>query len=82
MLAVPDAVVDALKAWASDDGCVVMEAAGNIRRDERLRITKGPFARLEGLFQAREGKDCVIQLLEIMRRSQRLEFPATVVARA
>lgn len=79
---VPEPVVETLRARTGEDGCVAPAAVDCYRPGERLRIEEGPFAGLEGIFQARRGEDRVILLLELMRRAQRLLLPETAVARA
>ncbi|RFA26408.1 transcription/translation regulatory transformer protein RfaH [Alkalilimnicola ehrlichii] len=79
---VPEAVVERLQARMATNGWIDFTARDDFRLNERLRITDGPFAGYEALFQARNGEERVVVLLNIMRQEQRLSLPAQAVARA
>lgn len=79
---VPEAVIQRLRDSLAEDGCVDLTRACDFQANERVRITDGPFAGCEGLFQARNGQERVIVLLDIMQQGQRLSFPSTSIAKA
>lgn len=49
---------------------------------ERVRVTEGPFAEVEGIFVAPDGEERVVLLMNILNREQRLSFPAAGVDKA
>lgn len=79
---VPDSVIQGLQANLAEDGCVDLTRACDFQMNERVRITDGPFAGYEGLFQARTGEERVVVLLDIMQQTQKLSLPGTCIAKA
>lgn len=79
---VPDHVILNLRDALGDDGCVDLSHTDDYKPDESVYITEGPFAGYQALFQARNGQERVIVLLEIMQQTQRLTLPDTSIARA
>lgn len=75
---VPEPVIDELKRRADGDNCIDL-GSGDYRPDERVRITEGPFAGYEALFNSRSGEERVIVLLEIMQRVQRVVLPERAI---
>lgn len=53
-----------------------------LRPGERVRITQGPFADVEGIFVAPDGEERVMLLMNILNREQRLSFPAASVQKS
>jgi transcriptional antiterminator RfaH len=49
---------------------------------DRVMITTGPFAGLEGVFEQDDGVARVVVLLEFMRKQQRLSMPVGNICRA
>ena len=49
---------------------------------EGVCITDGPFAHLEAIFLAEDGKERVVLLMNILQREQTLSFPMTSVRKA
>ncbi|MEX0729496.1 MAG: transcription/translation regulatory transformer protein RfaH [Aquisalimonadaceae bacterium] len=79
---VPDRVIQRLYGDLAEDGCVDLAGTDDYKLNERIRITAGPFAGYEALYQARSSEERVIVLLEIMQRDQRLVLPGDSIARA
>ncbi len=75
---VPDSVIDAIQTRSGNADTIDL-VAEDYRPNERLRISVGPLAGYEGLFDSRSGEDRVIVLLDIMHRTQRLELPEHIV---
>jgi transcriptional antiterminator RfaH len=46
---------------------------------EPVRITHGPFSKVEAIFIANDGQERVVLLLNILNQEQRLSFPAKTV---
>jgi transcriptional antiterminator RfaH len=78
---VPEPVINELRRRADGNNFIKL-APTEFRHHERIRITEGPFAGLEGLFDGRKGEERVIVLLEIMQRAQRLIVPERVIEHA
>lgn len=80
--AVPDPVIDGLRARCDEHDAIDPAAAGgDWRANERVRVESGPFAGFEAVFQARSGEERVIVLLEFMRRVQRVTVAEQAVRR-
>lgn len=78
---VPDAVVRSIRERLDPaTGCV--DLATDLRPEQKIRITEGPFAGQEGLFLARTGEERVIVLLNVMQQAQRLQLPECAVESA
>jgi len=67
---VPQQVVNFLQQQAS----VNNGPQKRLQPGEKLRITRGPFAQLEVVFQAFDGNDRVIVLLELMQKQHRVKI--------
>ncbi len=79
---VPDGIITALRQRTNaGTGAVDLLATEDFRPNEPVRITTGPFAEHEALFQARTANQRVIVLLEIMHRAQRLTLPEEAIGR-
>ncbi|TMW13643.1 transcription/translation regulatory transformer protein RfaH [Alloalcanivorax gelatiniphagus] len=70
---VPDSVVDALIQGAVNDSDDA-DTRPAIRAGDRLRIENGPFANLEATFQAYDGEQRAIVLLEMLHKQHRLNL--------
>lgn len=82
-VAVPGSVIDAIRCRLQGPGCCVDLTDDNQHKPgDRIRITDGPFAGQEALFQARSGEQRVIILLHIMQQPQRLRVAADAIERA
>ena len=71
---VPEAVIEGLRARADEAGVLALEPAA-YGPGARVRITSGPFAELEGIFQARTDAERVAILLSLMGRAVRVLVP-------
>jgi len=71
---VPDAVIDAIVERQQNK--VQLYQPG-----DPVRITKGPFAGLEGIFEQNDGEARVLILLELMTKQQKLSFPVGAVTK-
>lgn len=78
---VPEAVILRLRESVAEDACVDMTHEDAYRPNEPVRITEGPFTGYDALYQARNGQERVVVLLEIMQQSQRLVLPDTSIAK-
>ena len=78
---VPDAVIEALRARAGDDGHFVVDAA-KLKAGDPVRIESGPMRDLEGVFEATSDDERVIILLNLMGRGVRVTVPSDNIERA
>lgn len=68
---VPTFVVEELFKRVNAHNCVDL-SVHDYKHHEPVRITKGPFAGYQGLFDGSSGEERVIVLLEVMQQAQRL----------
>jgi transcriptional antiterminator RfaH len=80
-LPVGDAVIDALKMQASEDGHFDLRPSA-FKSGERVRIRVGPLADLEGIFQLESDAERVMVLLKLMGREVRVTVPSEDVESA
>lgn len=79
---VPTAVIDGLRSRMDPEtGCLDRTTRTDYQVNEPVRITDGPFAGHEALFQARRGEERVVVLLEMMQQAQRVTLPETAVSK-
>lgn len=72
----PDACVDALRSRSH-----VMQAH-RFEPGERVTVTDGPFAGLEGIYQAPDGEARAMVLMELMSQPQKLRFAVETLCKA
>ena len=79
---VPPSVVETIQAQIDpDSGCIDLTTNTDYKPNQRVRITEGPFAGHEALFQARTGEERVVVLLDIMHQSQRITLSEQAIDR-
>jgi len=78
---VPDELIAALRE-REQDGAIDLRAFDALKPNDPVQVTAGPFAGYQGVFDASNGDQRVIVLLEILNRQRRVEIPATDVKRA
>lgn len=71
---VADSIIEGIRARLSGIGIEPYLKPG-----DPVRITKGAFSELEGIFVASDGGNRVVLLLNILQRSQQLSFPREAV---
>jgi transcriptional antiterminator RfaH len=71
---VPDAVIAALRARADAAGVVPLEPDA-LESGAKVRLSAGPLAELEGVFEARTDAERVAVLLKLMGRAVRVVVP-------
>lgn len=76
---VPEGVVDALMARQNDTGFIDNSAANPFKKGDRVRVTDGAFADLEGLFECSMDEHRVILLLDMLGRRVRVRLPTVSV---
>ncbi len=79
-VSVPDEVIDTIRK-REDQGAVQI-AAPDFVTGQKLCVTDGPFADLEGLFECVDDEQRVILLLEFMGRVVRTRLPGHAVTAA
>lgn len=60
----------------------VLPSAGIFLAGEKVRITSGPFAEIEGVFLTMDGEARVILLLNFLQRQQRVHLPLNGISKA
>lgn len=78
-LPVPTEIIEAIRAREDERGYVVLGGGCTFRRGDRVRITEGPFAAAEGLFEDRSGAERVIVLLDLLGREVKANVPLRAV---
>ncbi|HBC07695.1 MAG TPA: transcriptional activator RfaH [Rhodospirillaceae bacterium] len=77
---VPDAIIDVIRAHA--DGDIVSVLPPAFRKGQRLQVTDGPFADIEGLFECVDDNQRVVLLLDFMGRAIKTSVPGHAVTAA
>lgn len=75
--AVPEGVVEALRAHETSDGVVDFSMA--LKPGESVRITEGPFADRVGMLAALGDNDRVIVLLDVLGRETKVRVPGATL---
>jgi transcriptional antiterminator RfaH len=80
---VPEHLVEAIRLHLDEINAAMLEPAATLRRGDLVRITGGPFAGYEAIFDTRlSGSERVRVLLKLLDvREMSLELPATQVQR-
>ncbi len=73
--AVPDDLIAEIQARAADDGYHYEDRMA-LARGDSVRISEGPFAGYEALFQSNRGDDRVLVLLDVIGQTTRVEVPS------
>jgi transcriptional antiterminator RfaH len=68
---VEDALIDSLKAY---EACILGEPIRLFAPGERVRVTYGPFAGIEGTYQMADGERRVMVLIELLSKSVALQM--------
>ena len=76
---VPDGVVDAIMERRNDAGFIDNSTANPFKSGDRVRVTDGAFADLEGLFECSMDEHRVILLLNLLGRAVRVKLPSVSV---
>jgi transcriptional antiterminator RfaH len=79
---VPDALVTELRQRQDGDGAIDLTAFDRLKPNDPVEITAGPFAGYQGIFDADNGEQRAIVLLELLNAQRRVEVPASDLKRA
>ncbi len=79
---VPDEIIGAIRAHADAGGDVVSVMPPAFQKGQRLQVTDGPFADIEGLFECVDDNQRVVLLLEFMGRVVKTSVPGHAVTAA
>lgn len=77
---VPPTFIDMLRA-REQEGLIVVEPSG-FRKGQRLQVTEGPFAEMEGVFECIDDRARVVLLLDLMGRAVRTRLEGQAVTAA
>jgi transcriptional antiterminator RfaH len=80
-LAVPDRIIDEIKAREDETGAVKL-AAPTFARGQVVRLLEGPMADVNGLFEEMRDENRVVLLVSLLGRKVRMQVPAAAVAAA
>ena len=75
--AVPEAVVEGLRARADSDGYFTLHRAQSLRAGDSVRLAGGPMRDLEGVFEAASDDQRVVILLRLLGREVRVTVSAS-----
>lgn len=78
-IAVPQRVVDEIRAREDANGYVVVNRLLGLRSGQRVRVLTGAFADQVGIFQAETDRDRVHVLLELLGRLVKVEVPLDAI---
>jgi transcriptional antiterminator RfaH len=81
-VAVPDGIIDEIRARQDVDGFVVMARYYKLRKGAKIRIEAGPFAEYEAIFETQRDDERVIALLSLLGRKVLVDLPIRSVAPA
>jgi len=73
---VPEPLVAALQARADEQDICDLSQRQQPTRGDRVRVAHGAFAGYEAVFQARNGQERVLVLLEVAGKQSRVSLPA------
>ena len=80
--AVPEGVVNSIKAREDDNGYVMLDTQPAFRPGDKIRVLGGAFIDAAGLFDGHADRDRVAILLEMLGRKVRVLLDADLVATA
>jgi transcriptional antiterminator RfaH len=80
-LAVPDRIIDEIKAREDETGAVKL-AMPTFARGQVVRLLEGPMADVNGLFEEMRDENRVVLLVSLLGRKVRMQVPAAAVAAA
>jgi transcriptional antiterminator RfaH len=73
-LAVPEGLVEEMMQRRDESGTIVLTPR-RFAVGDAVKVTTGPFADLEGLFQTVSGPDRVVLLVNLLAREVRVSVP-------
>lgn len=79
---VPEVLIEELQRGQDESGAFDLTGRQQLKVDDPVEVTAGPFAGYQGIFQARTGEQRAIILLEILNRQRRIEIPTHDIKRA
>lgn len=79
-IAIPEEIINAIQCREQDG--TVQIAPPEFTKGQRLAVTEGPFAELEGVFECIEDDQRVVLLLDLMGRAVRTRLPGHAVTAA
>ena len=79
-LALADAVIDALRARADEDGHYTL--ARGLKSGDKVRIESGPMRALEGILEVEGDTDRVVVMLHLLGREVRVKLSSDEIDRA
>lgn len=80
-LAVPDRIIDEIRAREDESGAVKL-VAPTFARGQVVRLLEGPMADVNGLFEEMRDENRVVLLVSLLGRKVRMQVPAAAVAAA
>lgn len=68
-------IIEEIRAREGDRGYVALGGGNTYRKDDRVRITEGPFVAVSGLFESQSGAERVADLLDLLGRHVKAKVP-------
>jgi len=81
-MSVPDEIIEFLRQSQDPQSGLHHPHQAQFRKDDKVMITHGPFAGLEGIFVAERGADRVLILLDLLGKANRITLSRDVIAPA
>jgi len=79
---VPDDLIEALKCYQDERGAIEVARYHELKENDPVEITAGPFAGYRGIFEAETGAARAIILLEILNNQRRVQIATGDLRRA
>ncbi len=81
-VAVPHAVIQALRDREGEDGCVRLEPQRHLKSGDKVRVTEGAFESFLGLYEGLTASERAIVLIDFLGRKVRTLFDPEALAAA
>ena len=81
-VAVPESVIEGLRAREREDGCVRLEPQRHLKNGDKVRVTEGAFESFLGLYEGLTGSDRALVLVDFLGRKVRTLIDPEALAAA
>jgi len=80
-LPVPEQLISNLKRCESREGCYNMSLVSHFKKGEKVKITSGSFEGLEAIYQAKDGEERTIILINLLNRQSAVSMKTQYIAK-
>jgi transcriptional antiterminator RfaH len=77
---IPETIIELLRSHEDDFGIHQLEEANWLKKGDKIRITSGPFAEIEGIFVMEDGLHRSMVLIEMMGKQQHITLESSQLA--